>query len=266
MIDNQRLVMVVEGGNPQNMDSVVKRCHPDRLIDEIRLITPKNQPAIKGMALHWKHRDVRIRNYQEDMVRHLVRRCQEPDTLYVVIGANICWVSPESISQAAMAHHRCQDHFVTFMALAAADRTGYLMQVMGILPDALLKPWHANYLSTYTLDHPVIQQEAHEQIIYCAKSNQMHRLDFGRWIMDARSPVHSNAFCFRGEEWAAATFFVKTSTVKSANELATQVSHAALADSEKCNAICGAAWCAADNERTQGVRHRYLHEVDYVAV
>jgi hypothetical protein len=163
-----------------------------------------------------------------------------------------------------MAHHRWQDHFMTFMALAATDRTGYLMQVMGMLPDALLQPWHANYLFTYALDHPAVQQEAHEQIIYCAKSNQMHLLDFGRWIMDIRSPVHSNAFCFRGEEWSAAVFFVKTSMVRSVQELAMQVSHVALADSEKCNAICGAAWCAAGDERTQEVKHRYLYEVDRV--
>jgi hypothetical protein len=181
----------------------------------------------------------------------------------VVLGADICWISPDAIGRLAAAHHQWKDHFITFMALAASDRAGYLMQVMGLLPDALLQPWHANYLFTYSLDHPDMQQEAHEQILYCAKSDQMHLLDFGRWIIDTRRPLHSGAFCFRGDEWSAAAFFVKTSGIDRVEELVLQVSHAALADPEKCNAVCGSAWCAVDNERTQCVKHRYLHEVEY---
>lgn len=261
MIDQQRLVLIIESSDPQNLDSVIKISQADPNIDEVRLVIPKDNSALKGVALHWKYRDFRIQIYHENITKHLARKCQEYSTLYVFIGKDICWVSPNAISRLAQAHQQWKDHFVTFMALAASDQTGYLMQVMGLLPDALLQPWHADYLLTYKLDHPDIQAEAHEQILYCAKSGQMHLIDFGRWIADISCPLHSMAFCFRGEEWSASAFFVKTSEINSVKELVVQASHVAMADAEKRNAICGAAWCAEINERTKGVKHRYVQGV-----
>jgi hypothetical protein len=232
----------------------------DLAIDEVIVLhSAKIHPLLKAEITHWKHTDRRMKAVQKDMCLHLLESCNDPQALYVVIGKEVCWMSPQAVSKLAKTHHYWKEHFLTFMALAASDRTGYLMHVMGLLPDALLGKWHPDYAFTYKMEHAGIQQEAHEQILFCSTTNKMDRLDFGRYLLDSQDLTHSNAFCFRGEDWTKVRHFMSDEFKScSAQKMGWEASQIAVDSTGRYNAICGTAWCAESNRRTQEFVERYL--------
>ncbi len=259
MVEGRRVIVILEANHPRYLSAVSKKLLRSPAIDEIHIIAPQGNPALKAEVLHLKHTaQTRIKTVEESAMKYLMRRCVRENNLYVYLGPEVIWISPKAVDQLCSLHARWPDHLITFMSKAAADRTGYLMHVMGMLPDALLQPWHADYLFTYRLDHAEIQQEAHEQILYLSQTDQLHRMDFDRFVLERHEAPHCNAFCFSGEDMRAATFFIKSKEVEGVMGLIRRISQVALTDTSRINCLCGGAWVAEEDTRTQAVIERYL--------
>ena len=259
MKGERRVVVILEAKEPRYLALLGNRLRKSPIVDEIRILSEARTPGLKSEILHLKYRDAeRIKVIEEKTVSHLMKRCTREDTLYVFLGEDVIWFSKEALENLCDTHVTWTDHLITFMSKAAADRTGYLMQIMGMLPDALLQPWHADYIFTFKLDHPAIQQEAHEKILFLAQTNQIQRLNFDRFLLEPYERGHSSAFCFTGEDMSAASFFIKSKETHSVSDLVRKISEVALTDSTRVNALCGGAWVAEADERARTVTERYL--------
>ena len=261
MMHNKRIVIIVEATDAKNASVIGKRLTSNKSVDEIRFLIQSDEPVLKSELLYIKHSSgdkIKISITKENARNHILRKCKDKDALYVFLGHKTIWISQDSIENLCDMHYSFNDHFITYMAKSAADRTGYLMHIMGMLPDALLQPWHANYIFTYKLDHPSIQQEAHEQILFLEQSGNMEKIDFHRYITHGGEDAHSEAFCFSGEDMEYACFFVKSKEVLDINDLLSKVSNVMLTDATRCNAICGGSWTAESDERTKTLEGRYF--------
>lgn len=258
MIDKKNVVIVVEVDNLQYTMSILNELKKCEYADEIRFLI-KNRNFLKtDYLLNFDQKDKKVLILEDHLHTHILKQCKKNNTIYVVMSGLVFWASKNSISNLIESHLNHKSHFLSFMTLAASDFSGYLMQVMGLLPDVLIHRWHADYIFSYKLDHPAMIQELHEKIIFLSETNSLDTINYGRWLFDNYYDYYCGAFCFDGNLMKSNLFFIKTSKINNIEELVSQVSEVALSDPSKKNAIIGNAWCAADEPKTSEFKNRYL--------
>ena len=130
--------------------------------------------------------------------------CADPDTIYIRLADDICWLRDDAIEQLVAFRVRNPQYFAVYPATVNQGRTMYIHQVMGHLPEQLMPNWAGEYIDHLDLrrESPVLAKIIHESLLAKIQNNETSDMLFGRYQIPNYETIPVHAVSWLGEHLA----------------------------------------------------------------
>ena len=172
-----------------------------------------------------------------EVPRLFAKQCYKFNYDYVFLSDSIVHFHQGSLENLLRQHRKSDLRVATYMTPLDFPRSGYMLQVMGLLPEILLQPWTENYIDDYIFDHIDARRESHE--VYLILANKPHWGDFGSYLFQEREALPESGCCWNGTAMKE-IFQNNQSDFTNVSDIFVTLSRA----SKQSIALCGGAWCA----------------------
>lgn len=207
------------------------------LLDEIWLVGDdmrKTYDLIQG----WRSdRPLIPRPPDGDLPRFIANQCYRSSCEYILLSDEIVHFHPGSLKRLLDQHRKGQFRVATYITPLDFPRSGYLLQVMGLLSELLLQPWTDNYIDVYRFDNAEARAEAHE--VYLMYTDDPHWADFGAYLFPWGENLPETGCCWSGRTMQE-IYQHNQVAYRSPSEIFEVIARA----TGQRNALCGSAWAA----------------------
>lgn len=132
-------------------------------------------------------------------IRHFMRFCCDPDTIYVRIDDDVCWMAPDCFSKLIQFRKDNPEHFLVYANIINNNICSYLHQSMGAMTR---KSASLTYESSCpdAMANPQIACEAHDCFKQHYESNTLNNYYFNQWIDWQNTRICINLISWFGKD------------------------------------------------------------------